>query len=94
MYDLSDSDLSHHPDYPSLPELAPLTYTLVMRACLSAIPAERPSFSDLVSMLEDLKTELDSGSYVDSRGSTQVRNVAYVAASATQFTARQTEIAG
>lgn len=71
-FDTSDSDLSHHPEYPSLPAAVPLTYTLVMRACLSQDPAERPAFGHLVSMLEDLKTEVESGSYVDSTGGMQV----------------------
>lgn len=77
-FDTSDSDLSHHPDYPSLPAAVPLTYTLVMRACLSQDPAERPSFGHLVSMLEDLKTEVESGSYVDSTGGMQVGHLLHI----------------
>ena len=36
-----------HPAFPELPESAPLTFTLTMHACLSASPADRPTFDQV-----------------------------------------------
>jgi hypothetical protein len=66
--------LSHHPDYPNLPLHAPLTYTLAMQACLSLNATERPTFRQLVSLLDDLASEVGSGQYIDSSGNVQVRH--------------------
>lgn len=68
-------NLSHHPDYPNLPLHAPLTYTLAMQACLTPTATERPTFRQLVSLLDDLASEVGSGKYIDSSGNVQVRCV-------------------
>jgi hypothetical protein len=62
-----------HPEYPALPATVPLTYTLTMKACLSETPADRPTFSNILVLLEDLVNEVAQGSYVNSNGSVQVR---------------------
>jgi hypothetical protein len=67
-------NLSHHPDYPNLPLHAPLTYTLAMQACLSPNATERPTFRQLVSLLDDLASEVSSGKYIDSSGKVQVQH--------------------
>ena len=38
-----------HPAFPNLPSSVPLTYTLAMHACLSAVPTERPTFAQVRS---------------------------------------------
>jgi hypothetical protein len=60
--------LIRHPDFPHLPEVAPMTYTLAMKACLSQNPEERPSFVQLLTILRDLKAEVAAGSYLNSEG--------------------------
>ena len=62
-----------HPGFPCLPSTTPLTYTLTMKACLSEAAAERPTFADLVSLLEDCAAEVQGGSYADSEGNICVR---------------------
>ena len=66
-------NMSHNPDYPNLPLHAPLTYTLAMQACLSPSATERPTFRQLVSLLDDLAAEVGSGQYIDSSGNVQAR---------------------
>jgi hypothetical protein len=58
------------PHFPHLPVDAPLTYVLAFKACLSDDPAERPSFEDLIVLLDD---EVVSGSYINSAGKTKAR---------------------
>lgn len=62
-----------HPVYPALPTSVPLTYTLTMTACLSDRPKDRPSFSHILVILEDLVQEVASGTYINSDGNPQVR---------------------
>ena len=66
-------DYTRHPDFPSLPTTAPLTYALAMRACLSEVPSERPSFTTLVELLSNASDEIASGSYVGCDGLLTVR---------------------
>jgi hypothetical protein len=73
MNPFDEEGLSHHPDYPNLPLNVPLTYTFAMRACLSPVATERPTFKQLVTLLEDLQIEVESGQYIDSGGRVQVR---------------------
>lgn len=40
-----------NPAFPNLPSSVPLTYTLTMHACLSAVPSERPTFAQVRSFL-------------------------------------------
>lgn len=42
-----DVEYTMNPAFPDLPSSVPLTYTLVMHACLSAAPAERPTFAQV-----------------------------------------------
>ena len=50
----------------------PLTYTLTVKACLSARPADRPAFSQLLTLLADMVNEVAQGRYVNSEGRAQV----------------------
>lgn len=61
------------PAFPALPATVPLTYTLTVVACLSARPQDRPSFQQLLTVLEDIETEVARGQYVDSDGCVQAR---------------------
>lgn len=67
-----DMHYERHPAYPSLPTSVPLTYTLTMTACLSERPKDRPTFSHLLVILEDLVQEVARGSYINSDGTPQV----------------------
>jgi hypothetical protein len=51
----------------------PLTYTLMMVACLSEKPGDRPNFDQIVTVLQDIKDEVSSGCYLNSEGTPQVR---------------------
>ena len=51
----------------------PLTFTLLMKACLSESPAHRPSFAQTVTILKDLGAEVQRGHYINSDGWLQVR---------------------
>ena len=44
-----------------------------MQACLSEDPTERPSFADLVVLLDDTCSEVLSGLYINSQGRQVVR---------------------
>jgi hypothetical protein len=63
-----------HPLFPHLPADAPLTYTLTMQACLCEMPCDRPSFSDVVTLLQTMQNEVSSGQYLNSEGILQVRS--------------------
>ena len=65
--------LVRHPMFPDLPASVPLTYVLSMKACLSEVPRERPSFDDLTTLLEDCSSEVLTGSYTNSMGHQWVR---------------------
>lgn len=65
----------HHPRFPSLPLTVPLTFTLTMKACLSELPNERPTFGQIATIFEDLVFEVDTGTYISSSGQVMVRTV-------------------
>jgi hypothetical protein len=58
--------------FPNMPGSVPLTYTLLMKACLSRSPAHRPSFAQTLTILKDLCSEVACGSYINSDGWLQV----------------------
>eukprot|EP00892_Ulva_mutabilis_P009187 jgi/Ulvmu1/6640/UM003_0278.1 len=62
---------ARHPGYPHLPASVPLTYTLTMTACLSERPKDRPTFSHILVILEDLVQEVSRGAYINSDGNPQ-----------------------
>lgn len=68
----SRTEFRWNPDFPTLSRAAPLTYTLTMKACLSAEAAERPTFAQVRTLLQDMQRELSRGRYIDSDGLVQV----------------------
>lgn len=66
-----DQGFRTHPLFPSLPSSVPLTYTLTLKACLSEKPSERPSFEQLLSILDDMVGEVATGVYLNARGHPQ-----------------------
>lgn len=64
-----------HPEFPLLDSSVPLTYTLTMKACLSQKYTERPSFTQVLQLLNDVQIEVSKGRYMDGTGSVQVRRV-------------------
>ena len=58
--------------FPHLPSSTPLTYLLTMMACLSDRPGDRPTFEQLLSILEDMDREVQCGTYIDASGHSQV----------------------
>jgi hypothetical protein len=67
-----DVDFIMHAGFPDLPKSVPLTFTLTMYACLSRVPEERPTFSQILTLFKDLGEELTSGSYINSVGQPEV----------------------
>jgi hypothetical protein len=63
-----------HPKFPRLHALVPLTYALTMQACLADDPDARPTFGEVLTLLEGVAVDVAAGSYVDSRGHQQVRH--------------------
>lgn len=61
-----------HPEFPLLQAGVPLTYTLTMKACLSHKYTERPSFSQVLQLLNDVQVEVAKGRYMDGTGRVQV----------------------
>jgi hypothetical protein len=61
-----------HPMFPRLHPLVPLKYSLTMQACLADCPDVRPSFKEVVTLLEAVAVDVAGGTYVDSRGHRQV----------------------
>lgn len=59
--------------FPALPDAAPLTYTLLLKACLSPVPKDRPSFKHMQQIFTDMRKEMMHDHYVDSTGSVQAR---------------------
>jgi len=64
-----------HPEFPLLDACVPLTYTLTMKACLSHKYTERPSFAQVLQLLNDVQVEVSKGRYMDGTGSVQVRQM-------------------
>jgi hypothetical protein len=62
-----------HPDYPTLRENVPLTYALTMKACLRQHAMERPTFDQILELLQDVCSEVDRGKYLDGDGRVRVR---------------------
>lgn len=61
-----------HGSFPDLPSSVPLTFTLTMKACLCEQPCERPSFGQILSLFDDVLTEVNEGHYLNSAGRIQV----------------------
>ena len=61
-----------HDSFPDLPASVPLTFTLTMKACLCEQPSERPSFGQIISLFDDVLTEVNEGHYLNSGGRIQV----------------------
>jgi hypothetical protein len=57
-----------------LPPDAPLTYVLAFKACISDDAPDRPSFADVVTLLDDICAEVDSGIYINAQGVKTVRH--------------------
>lgn len=70
--DYVDVHFVMHAGFPELPRAVPLTFTLTMYACLSRVPEERPTFSQILTLFKDLDDELSSGNYVNSLGQPEV----------------------
>jgi hypothetical protein len=66
-------DFVMHAGFPELPVSVPLTFTLTMYACLSRLPEERPTFSQILTLFNDLDEELSTGRYINSVGQLEVR---------------------
>lgn len=65
--------LRQHPHFPNLNPSCPLLYVLTMKACLSHEAAERPSFEEIQTLLQDIAREVATGTYVNSGGAVLVR---------------------
>lgn len=50
-----------------------MTYTLTVKASTSAALEDRPSFEQVMRILQDLEHEVATGTYIDSNGFQQVR---------------------
>lgn len=61
-----------HPHFPHMATHVPLSFTLATQACLRHRPCERPSFQDIVALLDDTHSQVKSGRFVDSCGALQV----------------------
>lgn len=61
-----------NPRFPWLPKETPLTYTLTMKACLSRTASERPTASQLRTLISDMRREVSQGRYVCTEGSIMV----------------------
>lgn len=67
-----------HPKLGRFPASTPLGYVLLTSACISQTPADRPTFEQVVQVLNDLQTELKSHYYTDLCGTSQsVERLAY-----------------
>eukprot|EP00892_Ulva_mutabilis_P012786 jgi/Ulvmu1/9880/UM057_0035.1 len=69
--ELWEYEYTPHPEFPDLPGAVPLTFTLMMHACLSLTPTERPTFEQVVTLIADLEEEIEGGCYIDSTGARQ-----------------------
>ena len=59
--------------FPDVLPTCPLTYTLLMKACMSRNTADRPSFAQMLQIFTDMNRELSQDRYVDSTGTVQAR---------------------
>jgi hypothetical protein len=82
------TELALHPHFLRLPATVPLTYHLLLQVCLSMQPSNRLSFREVVQLLLCVKHEVDSGSYVDVLGRTQVPPPRALPAASTQHATR------
>lgn len=57
-----------HPAFPDIPTSVALTYTLLVKACLSPTPSDRPTFPQILQILLDVEREVSTGTYIDSLG--------------------------
>ena len=64
----SHGGVHRHPAFPNMPSSVALTYTLLVKACLSATAADRPTFRQILQILLDVEREVASGTYIDSLG--------------------------
>lgn len=62
-----------NPDYPNLAQFVPLTFALTMHACLREHHRERPTFEQIIELLDDVHREVASGEYIDVSGAKRVR---------------------
>lgn len=62
-----------NPSYPNLAPYVPLTYALTLHACLRDHHRERPTFAQVIALLEGVQQEVASGEYVDLSGAKRVR---------------------
>lgn len=62
-----------NPRFPRLPSVTPLTFTLTMKACLSDTASERPTASQLRTLIADMRHEVAQGSYICTEGCARVR---------------------
>lgn len=65
--------LQPHPEFPRLPSRAPLTYVLMVAACLDQVIHERPTFAQARQVLQDVDDEVATGVYLDANCGFQVR---------------------
>lgn len=63
-----------HPEYPTLRDNIPLTYALTMKACLRQHAMERPTFDQILELLDDVSAEVRRGKYLDGDGRARVRS--------------------
>jgi hypothetical protein len=63
--------------FPTMPESVPLDYTLTVAACLSEKPADRPTFDELLVLLNDMEREAAQGQYINSAAIKQVCSSAF-----------------
>eukprot|EP00892_Ulva_mutabilis_P000431 jgi/Ulvmu1/10389/UM061_0073.1 len=58
--------------FPDVLPTCPLTYTLLMKACMSRNTADRPSFAQMLQIFSDMNRELSQDRYVDATGTVQL----------------------
>jgi hypothetical protein len=78
-------NIERHPVFPNLPDTSPLTYSLTTAACLHSDPLERPTFSQVLAVLNDLVAEVASGTYLSAAAIVQVCFVSLCCASFLSF---------
>ena len=66
-------DYDINPSYPNLDSVTPLTYALTLHACLRDHYRERPTFEQVIDLLEGVQREVMFGEYTDLGGGLRVR---------------------